>query len=81
MNKKIAVIGIIVENIDSVDALNSLLHNYGDVIIGRLGIPYKEKSINVISVAVDAEDSIIAELSQKISELNGVTSNVAVSGE
>ena len=54
METRVAVMGIIVENWDSVDELNALLHNYGEYIIGRMGIPYREKNINVISIAIDA---------------------------
>ena len=54
METRVAVIGIIVEDPRSVEALNSLLHEYSDIIIGRMGLPYRKKNINVISVVVDA---------------------------
>lgn len=79
MDNKIAVIGIIVDNLDSVETLNKTLHDYSDIIIGRLGLPYKERSINIISVAVDAPENQIIELTDKISEIDGVSSNAAVS--
>ncbi|MBO5495346.1 MAG: iron-only hydrogenase system regulator [Eubacterium sp.] len=81
MNTKIAVIGIIIENFDSVEALNQILHDYSDIIIGRLGLPYKEKSINVISIAVDAEESVVNALSNEIAALDGVSSNAVVSSK
>lgn len=74
METRIAVIGIVVENIDSVEKLNAILHDYGDYIIGRMGIPYREKAVNIISVAVDAPMDIISALSGKIGRLDGVTS-------
>lgn len=79
MNNKIAVIGIIVDNPDSVETLNKTLHDYSDIIIGRLGLPYKERSINIISVAVDAPETVITELAEEIGRINGVRSNAAVS--
>ncbi|MBQ9514983.1 MAG: iron-only hydrogenase system regulator [Ruminococcus sp.] len=79
MENKIAVIGIIVENPDSVETLNQTLHNYSDIIIGRLGLPYKERSVNIISVAVDAPENRINELTEKIGGIDGVSSNAAVS--
>lgn len=81
MNTKIAVIGIIIENCDSVEALNQILHSHSDVIIGRLGLPYNEKSINIISIAVDAEESVVNALSDEIAALDGVTSNAVVSSK
>lgn len=79
MENKIAVIGIIVDNPESVEELNKLLHNYSEIIIGRLGIPYKERAINIISIAVDAPKSIINELTGKIGSIDGISSNAAVS--
>ena len=54
MEKRIAVVGIIIENTDSVEKLNSLLHEFGDYIIGRMGLPYRERNISIVSLAVDA---------------------------
>lgn len=79
MSTKIAVIGIIVDNPDSVEELNRLLHQYSEIIIGRLGLPYREKSINIISIAVDADEAVIKELSERIGSIEGVNSNTAVS--
>ena len=72
MESRVGVISIIVENLDSVPALNSLLSEYGESIIGRMGIPYHQKHINIISVVVDANQDTINTLSGKIGELNGV---------
>ena len=66
METRVAVIGIIVENKDSVSELNKLLSEYGDYIIGRMGVPYHKKGINVISIAIDAPQDVINTLSGKI---------------
>lgn len=79
METRVAIIGIIVDNPDSVGKLNSILHEYSKYIIGRMGIPYHEKKINVISIAVDAPQDVISALSGKIGRLNGVSSKAAYS--
>ena len=79
METRVAVIGIIVEKYESAEALNGVLHEYGKYIIGRMGIPYREKKINVISVAVDAPQDIISALSGKIGKLPGVSAKTAFS--
>ncbi|MBQ9544636.1 MAG: iron-only hydrogenase system regulator [Clostridia bacterium] len=79
MNTRVAVMGIIVENRESVAELNAILHDFADVIIGRMGIPYREKNINVISVAVDAPQEKINALSGKIGKLDGVSVKTAFS--
>jgi putative iron-only hydrogenase system regulator len=72
METRIALIGIIVEDMDSVERLNGLLHEYGQYIIGRMGIPYREKNINIISVVVNAESDIISTLAGKLGMIKGV---------
>ena len=79
MEKRVAVMGIIVENTESVEALNALLHEYGEYIIGRMGLPYREKNISVVSVAIDAPMDIISTLSGKIGKLSGITVKTAYS--
>ena len=79
MNTRIALIGIIVENTDSVDTLNHLLHEYGQYIIGRMGIPYREKEVNIISVAIDAPQDVINGLSGKIGRLKGISAKTVYS--
>ena len=71
---RIALIGIVVENSDSVEQLNSLLSQYGNYIIGRMGIPYREKSLSIISIAMDAPNNVISGLSGKIGMLPGISS-------
>ncbi len=73
METRIAVIGIIVENPDSVESLNGLLHQFRQYIIGRMGIPYHSRGIFIISVAIDAPQDITNQLTGKIGRLNGIT--------
>ncbi len=73
METRIALIGIIVEQTESVEQLNRLLHEYGSYIIGRMGIPYRERELNIISVAMDAPQDIINALSGKIGRLPGIS--------
>lgn len=77
---RIAVIGIVVEEEKSVESLNDILHEYREYIIGRMGIPYKQKNLSIISIAVDAPQSIISALSGKVGKLRGVSSKTAYSG-
>ncbi|MBR3224819.1 MAG: iron-only hydrogenase system regulator [Atopobiaceae bacterium] len=79
MNTRVAVIGIIVEDEDSVARLNEILHDYGHYIIGRMGVPYRARGINVISVAVDAPANEISALAGKIGNLDGVSAKTAYS--
>ena len=70
---------IIVEDPNSAEPLNALLHEYGDYIIGRMGIPYRRRKISIISVAIDAPQNTIAALSGKIGKLSGVSVKTAYS--
>ena len=79
MASRVAVISIIVENSDSTEQLNSLLHNYGEYIIGRMGIPYRQRGISLISVAIDAPQDVISTLSGKIGNLNGISAKTVFS--
>lgn len=79
METRVAIIGIIVEEASSIDELNRILHEYGAYIIGRMGIPYEKKGINIISIAVDAPQDIISALSGKLGKLKGVSSKTAYS--
>ena len=79
METRVAGISIIIENPDSVQAMNELLHQYSSYIIGRMGIPYRAKGINIISVAVDAPQDQISALSGKIGRLPGVSAKAAYS--
>ena len=79
MATRVAVMSIIVENGDSVESLNRILHENGRYIIGRMGIPYREKGINIISVAMDAPQDTISAMSGKIGNLPGVSVKTAYS--
>lgn len=79
MDTRVAIIGIIVERPEAVEAMNSILHEYGKYIIGRMGIPYREKGISIISIAIDASQDIISALSGKIGRLKGVSTKTAYS--
>lgn len=79
METRVAVIGIIVENRESIDKLNAILHEYSDIIIGRMGLPYKERKISIISIAVDAPQDVISALSGKIGNLSGISAKAAYS--
>jgi len=79
METRVALIGIILENHDSVEQLNRLLFEYGEYIIGRMGLPYPEKNISIISVAIDAPQDTISALSGKIGRLSGVAVKTAYS--
>jgi putative iron-only hydrogenase system regulator len=79
METRVAIMGIIVENTESVQKLNNILHEYGEYIFGRMGIPYKEKRINVLSVAVDAPQDIISTMAGRIGKLDGISVKTAYS--
>ena len=70
---KVALIGIAVSNLNAVEKLNQLLHEYGDYIIGRMGIPYKKENISLISVAIDAPQDKINALSGKLGAIDGIS--------
>lgn len=76
---RVAVIGIVVENDESVSRLNEILHEYGSYIIGRMGIPYREKGINIVSIAIDAPQDAISALTGKIGRLDGISVKTAYS--
>ena len=73
METRVAIIGVIVEDELSAPRLNQLLHEYAQYIVGRMGIPYRERGINIISIAIDAPQDVISALSGKIGALPGVS--------
>ena len=79
METRVALIGIIVENEASVAALNDLLHQYAPYVIGRMGVPYRARGVNIISVALDAPQDAIAALSGKLGRLEGVSAKTQYS--
>ena len=70
---RVAIMGVIVEDMSSVERLNDLLHEYGRHIIGRMGIPYRERRVSVISVVLDAPQDTISALAGKVGALSGVS--------
>ena len=80
METRVAVISIIIENSEAVHDVNEILHTYGEYIIGRMGIPYRKRSINIISIALDASQDTIAALAGKIGNLKGISVKTAYSG-
>lgn len=80
METRVAVMSMVVENPDSVEKLNAFLHEYGEHIIGRMGIPYRKRGISIISVALDAPQNTIAALAGKVGSLPGVSVKTAYSG-
>lgn len=76
---RIAVVGIIIENLDLAGAVNEILHQYSAYIIGRMGLPYREKQVNIISVVLDAPSDVISAVSGKLGRLPGVSSKALYS--
>ncbi len=79
METRVAVISIIVEDHDAVRNVNQLLHEYADYIIGRMGIPYRQRKINIISIAIDAPQDAISTLSGKLGQISGIAVKTAYS--
>ena len=79
METRVAVMSIIVETAESVEPINALLHEYGEFIIGRMGIPYRKRNISIISIALDAPQNTIASLAGKIGGLKGISVKIAYS--
>ena len=79
METRVALIGIIVEDESSVASLNDLLHQYAPYIIGRMGVPYRPRGVNIISVALDAPQDAISALSGKLGRLEGVSAKTQYS--
>ncbi len=79
METRVAVISIIVEEKEAISLLNELLHEYGEYIIGRMGLPYREKSISIICIAIDAPQDVISTLSGKLGKLSGISVKTAYS--
>ena len=79
METRVAILSFIVENPNSVEPLNQLLHEYREHIIGRMGLPHKEKNISIICVAMDAPQDIISALSGKIGRLEGISAKAVYS--
>ena len=79
METRVAVMSIIVEDNSSVERINAILHEYGEHIIGRMGLPYRQKKISIISIALDAPQNVTSTIAGKIGGLNGVSVKTAYS--
>lgn len=79
METRVAIMGILVEDTRSVEKMNKILSEYGRYIIGRMGIPYREKNINIISIAIDAPQDVINTISGNIGKLDGISVKTACS--
>lgn len=79
METRVALVGVVVENKNAVPLLNEILSLYGEYIIGRMGVPHKERGISIISVALDAPSDVISALSGKLGAIKGVTSKTIYS--
>lgn len=77
--KRIAVAAIVIDDPEAVGNVNSILHEYNEIIIGRMGIPYRERGISLISVALDASPDEISSLTGKLGHIKGVSVKTAVS--
>ena len=80
METRVAVMSIIVEDPEMAQSVNALLHEYGEFIIGRMGIPYRKRKVSIISIALDAPQNNISALAGKIGKLPGVSVKTAYSG-
>ena len=81
METRVAILAIIVREGSAVAALNEALHQYGSYIIGRMGVPYRQRGVNIISVAMDAPADVISALSGKIGRLEGITAKTVYAPE
>ena len=73
METRIALVGIIVEDSNAAEEVNKVLHDYAGSIVGRMGIPYREKDISIISVVIDADNDVISALSGKLGMIRGIS--------
>ena len=79
METRVAVMSIIVENPDSVERLNGILHEFGEYIIGRMGIPYRKRKVSIIAIALDAPQNTLSALAGKVGSLSGISVKTAYS--
>ncbi len=79
LEKRIGVVGIVIEDLEHVPTINDILHQYGNIIVGRLGLPYREKGISIISLVVDGTTDEIGALNGKLGKIPGVNVKSALS--
>lgn len=75
---KIAIVAVVIKNKESIEKVNATFHDYGEFVLGRLGLPYREKNVNIISVVLDAPQTVLNSLSGKLGMINGVSSKVMI---
>jgi putative iron-only hydrogenase system regulator len=78
MEKRIGVVGIVVKDLDNASTVNKILHTFAHIIVGRMGIPYKEKNISIISLIVDGTSDEISSMTGKLGKIDGITVKVAI---
>lgn len=78
MNKRLAVISIIIEDTEKSSEVNEILHSFGEYIVGRMGIPYRDRGVSIICVVIDADENTISSLSGKLGMIRGVSSKTTV---
>ncbi|ABW18478.1 TM1266 family iron-only hydrogenase system putative regulator [Alkaliphilus oremlandii] len=78
MEKRIGVVGIVVEDIEISPKVNAILHDYADIIVGRMGIPYRDKGISIISIIVDGSMDTISAMTGKLGKLTGISVKTAL---
>ncbi|HHY77603.1 MAG TPA: CopG family transcriptional regulator [Clostridiales bacterium] len=78
MDKRIGIIGIVVEDLSSAERVNAILHDYANLIVGRMGIPYRERGVSVITLIVDGSNDDISALTGKLGRIPGVTAKSMV---
>ncbi|KZL93073.1 TM1266 family iron-only hydrogenase system putative regulator [Clostridium magnum] len=78
MEKRIGVVGIVIENIENASKVNDILHSFGNIIVGRMGLPYKEKNMSVISLIVDGTSDEISAMTGKLGKIQGVNVKSAI---
>jgi len=78
MNNRLGVVGIVIEEIESASKVNDILHQFSHIIVGRMGIPYREKEINVISIIVDGTSDEISAMTGKLGNISGVNVKSAI---
>ena len=79
MEKRIAVLAVIINELESSEKVNLVLHEYSVIIIGRMGIPYRERGVSVISVVVDTDTDTISAITGKLGKISGVSVKAAIS--
>ena len=79
METRVALVGIIVEDMNVTDKINEIIHEYAEYIIGRMGIPYRQKKISVMSVVLDAPQEVVNALTGKLGMICGVTAKTLIS--